>query len=271
MKIQPSICLDDWGKPRKNHSQVGRHRDSNPGPPECESRALISSLLDVKWKIVSIKSLKSFGSWKFSFQSKTVCWLVVELKEKNSILGRNLNPGLYLHVLVRLPLRYPGQVLIHVRINLFEPSFLTSGLTNSVNIFLWRHHHHSVLPKGRSFTANSGTTAAVLPKGRSSTANSGTKVAVLLGINRYGSFLLLSAPHSLISILTDLKRSEKGTIVEVRRVDLANWALRTSPKFTTGVKYHSNRVFFTRSEIRKSQSPFAPPPVACIHKLLNDY
>ena len=32
----------------------------------------------------------------------------------------------------------------------------------------------SVLPKGRSFTANSGTRAAILPKGRSSIANSGT-------------------------------------------------------------------------------------------------
>ena len=32
------------------------------------------------------------------------------------------------------------------------------------------HHHQSVLPKDRSFTANSGTKAAVLPKGRSSTA-----------------------------------------------------------------------------------------------------
>ena len=27
-EIQPSICLDEWGKPRKNPSQVGRHRDS---------------------------------------------------------------------------------------------------------------------------------------------------------------------------------------------------------------------------------------------------
>ena len=58
----------------------------------------------------------------------------------------------------------------------------------------------SVLPKGRSFTENPGIKAAVLPKGRSSTANSGTKVAVLLGMNRCGSFPLLSAPHSLFSI-----------------------------------------------------------------------
>ena len=50
---------------------------------------------------------------------------------------------------------------------------------------------------------------SVLPKGRSSIANSGTKVVGLLGINRYSSFPLLSAPHYLFSILTDLKRSEK--------------------------------------------------------------
>ena len=45
MKIQPSICLDDRGKPRKNPSQVGRHRDWNSGPPECESHALPRSHL----------------------------------------------------------------------------------------------------------------------------------------------------------------------------------------------------------------------------------
>ena len=45
MKIQPSICLDDWGKLRKTPSQVGGHRDLNPRPPECESRALPRSHL----------------------------------------------------------------------------------------------------------------------------------------------------------------------------------------------------------------------------------
>ena len=55
----------------------------------------------------------------------------------------------------------------------------------------------SVLPKGRSFTANSGTKAAVLRKGWSSIANSETKIAVLLGMTRCGSFPLLSASHSL--------------------------------------------------------------------------
>ena len=67
----------------------------------------------------------------------------------------------------------------------------------------------SVLPKGASFTANSRTKAAVLPKGSSSTATSGTRVAFFLRMNRCGSFALLSAPYSLFSIWTDLKRSEK--------------------------------------------------------------
>ena len=100
----------------------------------------------------------------------------------------------------------------------------------------------SVLPKGRSFTANSVTKAAVLPKGRYSTANLGTMVAVLLGMNRCGSFPLLSAPQSLFSIEQTLK-DPRGNIVEVRRVDLANWALQISLKFTTGVKYQFIRVF----------------------------
>ena len=68
----------------------------------------------------------------------------------------------------------------------------------------------SILPRGRSFTANSGTKAAVLLKGRSYTANSETQAAVLLGMDRCGSFPLLSVPHSRFSIWADLKRSEKA-------------------------------------------------------------
>ena len=67
----------------------------------------------------------------------------------------------------------------------------------------------SVLLEGRFFIAKAGTKVAILSKGRSSTANSETKVADLLDINRWGSFPLLSAPHSLFSIWTDIKRSEK--------------------------------------------------------------
>ena len=54
-------------------------------------------------------------------------------------------------------------------------------------------------------------------------------------------------PHPTLSLATEktlkgLKRS-KGTNEEVRRVDLANWALRTSPKFTTGIKYQFHQGF----------------------------
>ena len=63
-------------------------------------------------------------------------------------------------------------------------------------------------PRAGPSLQNSGTKAAVLLKGRSSTANSGTRAAVFLGIDGCSSFPLLSAPHSLFSIWTDLKRSE---------------------------------------------------------------
>ena len=66
------------------------------------------------------------------------------------------------------------------------------------------------------------------------------------GFNRFGSFPLFSASHSLSSapeqILKNLKRCQ-DTILEVRRVDLPNWILRTSPKFTTGVKYQFHQGF----------------------------
>ena len=66
-----------------------------------------------------------------------------------------------------------------------------------------------------------------------------TKVTVLLGIHRCGSFPF-SAPHSPFSIWKD----PRGPNVEVRRVDSANWALRTSPKFTTGVEYQFHQGFW---------------------------
>ena len=65
------------------------------------------------------------------------------------------------------------------------------------------HHHQNILPKGKSFTTNSGTKVTALPKCRSSAANSGIKVALLLWIDRCGSFPLL-----LFSIWINLKRSQ---------------------------------------------------------------
>ena len=59
----------------------------------------------------------------------------------------------------------------------------------------YNYHHQSVLPKGRSFTASGETYAAVLPKEGLPPQTQEPR--------------LLSAPHSLFSIWTDLKRSEK--------------------------------------------------------------
>ena len=68
-------------------------------------------------------------------------------------------------------------------------------------VFLLYRRHWSVLPVGRSFSANARTKVAVLTKDKSSTANSGTKVAVLLRINRCGSFRCF--PHLAIIIDTN--------------------------------------------------------------------
>ena len=130
------------------------------------------------------------------------------------------------------------------------------------------HHHQSIQPKERSFTANSGTKAAVLLKGRSSTANSGTQAVVLLEIDRCGSFPLF--PHSTLSLapeqtLKDLKRSQMHRrSVKVRRVDMANWALRTSLKFTTGVKYQFHQSF---DQIRDLEIPITLRPHSNVYCL----
>ena len=122
-----------------------------------------------------------------------------------------------------------------------------------------RHHHHhhlqSVLPKGRSFTANSSTKAAVLPKGKLR-----NQVAVLLRMNRCGSCPLLSSPHSLFSILIDLKRSEKipgaptcrsGEWIWLTR---PFWLHRNSPK---GLNINAVRVF---DQIRDPEIPITLRP-----------
>ena len=65
-------------------------------------------------------------------------------------------------------------------------------------------------------------------------------------------------PHPTLPLaseqaLKDQKRSQ-GTIVELRRVDLANWTLRTSPKFSTRVKYQGF------SPDQRSGNPNHPSP-----------
>ena len=46
-------------KTKKNPSQVGSHQDLNPGPPECEPRALPWSHLAQFWLLVSVINQKN--------------------------------------------------------------------------------------------------------------------------------------------------------------------------------------------------------------------
>ena len=120
------------------------------------------------------------------------------------------------------------------------------------------HHHQSVLPKDRSYTASAGTYTAVLPKADLPLQTQEPRLQFYQGLNRCGSFPLLSASHSLFSIWIDLKRSEWSQGHQHGGEESGfGW---TSPKFTTGVKYQFHQGFFTRSEVWKSPSPFTPPP-----------
>ena len=100
---------------------------------------------------------------------------------------------------------------------------------------------------------NQGCSSA---QGRSSTANLGTKVIILLGINQCGSFQLLSAPTLSLASEHTLK-DPRGPNVGVRRVDLANCALRISQKFTRWVKYQLHQGFWPG---QRSGNPNHPSP-----------
>ena len=71
-------------------------------------------------------------------------------------------------------------------------------------------------------------------------------------------------PHPILPLafeqtLKDLKRSQ-GTNEEVRRVDMANWALRTSLKFATGVKHQLHQGFWPDQRSGNANQP-SPPNV----------
>ena len=120
-----------------------------------------------------------------------------------------------------------------------------------------KHHHQNLLPKGRSFTASAGTKAAVLLKAdfHSKIRN---QAAVLPGMNRCGSFPLLSAPHSLFSIWTNLTRSKKIPVVPTWRWLTGPSGLhRNSPQ---GLNIISIKVF---DQVRDPEIPitFGPPEI----------
>ena len=89
-------------------------------------------------------------------------------------------------------------------------------------------------------------------------------------MNRCGSFPLLSAPPLSLAYEQTLKvmKRFRGTDLEVRRVDLAKWVLRTSSKFTSGVKYQFHQGFWPD---QKSQSSFAPLSTLMIDINLYDF
>ena len=129
-------------------------------------------LLPLKWRVWVRSPFVGSVSW-LSFFS--------ERKTNIRIFGPHSNPGII----------WPSSSkIIFIHLWTAVVSDLTCSTWSSLN-----KKYQRVLPKLRSFTANAGTKAAVLHKGRSSTANSETKVAVLLGMNRCGSFPLLSAKN----------------------------------------------------------------------------
>ena len=93
-------------------------------------------------------------------------------------------------------------------------------------------------------------------EGRSSTANAGTKAAVLLQTE--GAVASHYFPHPTLSLASEqIWKDPRGTSMEVRRVDLANWALQTSPKFATGVKHQFHQSFWPD---QRSGNPNQPSP-----------
>ena len=97
-----------------------------------------------------------------------------------------------------------------------------------MTLYIYHHHHQSILPKGRSFTANPGTKVALLSKGRSSTANSGTKVEVLLWINTCGSFPLICAID--IDTINVLKLNNKIMKTDMKGDKILNRNQKTEHK-----------------------------------------
>ena len=78
-----------------------RHNSfSNPSVASPTSQLILQPFFRISH--VTGFSLTSPGEqpMKFSFQKKAIRWLDLELKENNSILDRDLNPGLKLFVLM---------------------------------------------------------------------------------------------------------------------------------------------------------------------------
>ena len=118
------------------------------------------------------------------------------------------------------------------------------------------HHHHQCCAQGQVLHCKLRHQGC-----NSSIANSGTYVAVLLGMNRCGSFPLLSVPHSFFSIWTNLKGSEKIPGAPWRR--WGEWIWLTGPSglhrnSPQGLNTSSIRVF---DQIRDPEIPITLRPL----------
>ena len=100
------------------------------------------------------------------------------------------------------------------------------------------YHHESLLTKDRYFTANSGSKAVVLPKaGHPPQTQEPGLQFYWVWIGEVDSRCFKHSTLSLASEQTSKSlKSSRAPIVEVKRVNLANWTLWISPKFITGVK-----------------------------------
>ena len=69
-------------------------------------------------------------------------------------------------------------------------------------------------------------------------------------------------PHPTLSLASEqalkIWKDPRGTNVQVKRVDLTNWARRTPPKFTTGVKYQFHQGFWP--DKRSGNPNYSSPP-----------
>ena len=119
-------------------------------------------------------------------------------------------------------------------------------------------NHQIVLPKGRSFTASEEPRLQFcwMQFFHCKLRNQGcrfTRDSTGAVVSRY-------FPHPTLSLASEQTwKDPRGTNVEMRRVDLSNWAFRTSPKFTTGVKYQFHDGPF--DQIRDPEIPFTLHPI----------
>ena len=85
------------------------------------------------------------------------------------------------------------------------------------------------------------------------------------GCSFTGDLICAVAPrcflHPTRSLASEqILKDPRGTNEEVRRADLANWALRTSPKFATVVKHQFHQGFWPDQRFGNPNQPSPPPP-----------